>query len=226
MTTTGYMAGRQKWYRPQAMLWSEDQGTLVDGKYIPLGVETLSDLSGVQPANRFLILSDHNRAPIDIYPERIEQKRRMVNGTLRSYHIADKLKISTSWSLLPSRSFSFRPDFNQSTGLPDTTSTIANPNPPPAFYPVEEYTADGGAGGVEMLSWYQSHTGPFWVFLAYDKYINFGVTDTAYTNLPNYNQIVQMQISSFDYSIIKRSGANASFNGYDMWNVSVTLEEV
>lgn len=214
MTTTGYMAGRQKWYRPQAMLWSETPGTLVDGKYIPPGVETLSDLSGAQPADRFLILSDHNRNSIDIVPERIEQKRRMVNGTLRSYHIADKLTISTSWNLLPSRSFAERPDFNQSTGLSTMTGTS------------QEFTADGGAGGVEMLSWYQDHTGPFWVFLAYDKYINFGTNDAAYGHLPDYNQIVQMQISNFDYSVVKRSGANANFDGYDMWNISVTLEEV
>ena len=214
MTTTGYMAGRQKWYRPQAMLWSETPGTLSGGKYIPTGVETLSDLSGPQPTDRFLILSDHNRNPIDIFPQRIEQRRRMVNGTMRSYHIADKIGLTTSWSMLPSRSFAQRPDFNQTTGLSTLTGTL------------DEFTADGGAGGVEILSWYQNHTGPFWVFLAYDKYINFGVNSPAYDHLPEYNQIVQMQIVNFDYSIIKRSGANANFAGYDMWNISVTLEEI
>ncbi len=214
MATTGYMAGRQKWYRPQAMLWSETPGTLVDGKYIPTGAETVSDLSGVTPADRFLILSDHNRSPINIVPQRIEQKQRMVNGTMRSYHIADKLVLSTSWTMLPSRSFAQRPDFSQSTGLSDMTNTS------------QEFTVDGGAGGVEMLSWYQDHTGPFWVFLAYDKYINFGTNDAAYTHLPDYNQIVQMYISAFDYSVVKRSGVSSYFDGYDMWDISVTLEEV
>jgi hypothetical protein len=72
-----------------------------------------------------------------------------------------------------------------------------------------------------MLKWYQDHKGPFWVFLAYDKFINFGIEDEDYLKLNQYNQIVQMFISSFDYSVVKRGGLN-----HDLWNISVTLEEV
>jgi hypothetical protein len=83
------------------------------------------------------------------------------------------------------------------------------------------YTSDGGAGGEEMLRWYNDNTGPFWVFLAYDRYTNFGDDNDAYTHLGQYNEIVQMYITSFDYSVEKRGGEN-----HDLWNVSVTLEEV
>jgi hypothetical protein len=156
----------------------------------------------------FLILSDHNRAEINISPQRIEQRQRMINGSMRSYHIADKINISTSWNLLPSRSFELDPEFNQTTGKSIYDSL-----------PTDQYTADNGAGGVEMLEWYENHKGPFWVYLSYDKYTNF--SSNKRLQLGTYSQIVQMYISSFDYSIVKRGRAN-----YDMWNISVSLEEV
>jgi hypothetical protein len=83
------------------------------------------------------------------------------------------------------------------------------------------YTTDGGAGGVELLDWYQKNTGSFWVYLSYDKYSNFGKSDAAYGNLGKYSQVVEVFFSSFDYSVVKRGGTN-----HDFWNVSVTLEEV
>ena len=113
----------------------------------------------MQPKDAFIILSDHNRSPIDFKPIRIEQKQRMINGRMRSYHNSDKMVISTSWAMLPSRAFSSRANFNQSTGISEYTDTA------------DQYTADGGAGGSEMYKWYKDHTGPFWVFLSYDKFL-------------------------------------------------------
>jgi len=46
-------------------------------------------------------LTDHNRAPISITPERIENRKRMANGTLRNFVVAQKRKIKTSWDNLP-----------------------------------------------------------------------------------------------------------------------------
>lgn len=158
--------------------------------------------------DQFLILSDHNRSEINISNQRIEQRQRMINGSMRSYHIADKININTSWTLLPSRSFESDPQFNQTTGASIYDEFVQ-----------DQYTADNGAGGVEMLDWYESHQGPFWVFLSYDKYSNFS-TNSRF-QLGAYSQIVQMYISSFDYSIVKRGRTN-----YDMWNISVSLEEV
>ncbi len=103
MATENYMLGRKKYQRPQAMMWSENPGTLVDGLYIPNGLEINSDsTSNADPENlnQCLILSDDNRSPIDFKPTRIESRKRMVNGRMRSYHIADKLTISTSWDML------------------------------------------------------------------------------------------------------------------------------
>lgn len=231
MATYAYMSGRQKWKRPQAMLWSDNPGTLVLSDpadplsptvYVPEGIESYANFYGIpedELSDQFLILSDHNRGEISVSTQRIEKKQRMINGTMRSTHIADKITISTSWTMLPSRQARVRPMFNVNTGEP--------------FFPASEigYTADLGAGGAEMLKWYQDHTGPFWVFLSYDKFINYGTNVPAYQYLDRYSQVVQMYISNFDYSVVKRGGptpvAGSPYDfGYDMWNVNVTLEEV
>ena len=220
MTTNQYMSARRLWGRPQGMLWSDTPGTLVNidpsdpglgSVYVPSGVESYANFLGLTPeqtADQFIILSDHNRGEINVSPQRIEQRQRMINGTMRSHHIADKLTITTSWNMLPSRQALIRANWDPTTGT--------------APIPVSEaYTADFGAGGNEMLKWYQDHTGPFWVFLSYDKYINFGVSTSAHDHLAEYNQVVQMYISNFDYSVVKRGQSN-----FDMWNINVTLEEV
>jgi hypothetical protein len=213
MSTSGYMTGRKKYQRPQAMLWSENSGTLISGKYVPNGLE-IGQNPGLETDesvyNQFLILSDDNRSSIDFTTTRIETRERMINGRMRSHHVADKLNISTSWTMLPSRSYYTVPDFNATTGLsPHTGSNDL------------EHTTDGGAGGAEILDWYENHQGPFWVYLAYDKYPNFGKDANAYTHLAQYNQLIQMFFSDFNYSVVKRGGSN-----FDFWNISVTLEEV
>ena len=234
--TVGYMDGRKKYQRPQAMLWADNPGKLIDdgegnAYYIPEGYEINTDLEVVSEdpsSNSFLILSDHNRGSLDFNTIRFEKKERMINGRLRSYHIADKLEISVSWDMLPSRSFASRPDFN-SSGVPEVNAkSTRSPGEDGSFSIIpnqtsfgEQYTVDGGAGGAEILKWYETYQGPFWVYLAYDKYTNFGTSDSAYAYLQQYNQIVEMYISSFDYSVVKRGGSN-----HDFWNVSVSLEEV
>lgn len=222
MTSSAYMIGRQKYSRPQAMLWSENSGTLSNGIYIPTGYEINSDKTGITSNDDFLILSDHNRGEINMTTQRIEQRKRMANGTMRSYHIADKMQMSVSWQSLPSRSHSVYPAFNQTTGISpyDNVYTYNDPVTEETIN-ATEYTADGGAGGVEMLDWYENHTGPFWVFLAYDKYNNFSNTNEGRSHLAQYNQVMQMYITNFDYSIVKRGG-----NNHDLWNVNVSLEEV
>jgi hypothetical protein len=213
MASEAYMLGRKKYQRPQAMMWSDNSGTLVDGLYVPNGLEINSDPgseTSEDVLDQFLILSDDNRSALDFQIERIENRKRMVNGRMRSYHIADKLKLSTSWDMLPSRSYALRPDYSQETG-----------KSPSANSRTLEYTTDGGAGGVDILKWYENHKGPFWVYLAYDKFSVFGEDDAAYTHLPQYNQLIEMFISDFSYSVVKRGG-----NNYDFWNISVALEEV
>lgn len=216
MANSTYMNNRKKYSRPQAMLWSENSGTLDEGFYAPLGYEIGQDPELISDFGNgeFLILSDDNRTPISFRNQRIETRERMINGRMRSYHVADKLEISTSWTILPSRSFMASPDFDASGALSQEVKTNA-------VGLSGQYTTDGGAGGVEILSWYENHKGSFWVFLAYDKYSNFDLDGSKYDKLSQYNEVVEMFIADFQYSVEKRNGSS-----FDFWNVSVTLEEV
>lgn len=51
---------------------------------------------------RFRRVTEHNRSPLSLNPNRIEQSSRMANGTTRKYFIADKLNIAASWEMVPS----------------------------------------------------------------------------------------------------------------------------
>jgi hypothetical protein len=216
VTTSAYLSGRKRYSRPQGILWSENAGTLTGGLYVPNGYEIGADTAETDPdlLNQFMILSDHNRSEMSFTPQRIEQRQRTINGRMRSYHIADKLQISWSWNLLPSRSYSQVADFDDATGL----SPYKNSR-------TQEFTADGGAGGVAILDWYNNHQGPFWMYLAYDNYANFKedgeIVDSSYGHLAQYNEIIQVYFADFNYSVVKRGATN-----FDMWNISVTLEEV
>lgn len=46
-------------------------------------------------------LSDHNRSAISMSMERIENKQRMANGTLRKFVVATKKNLKVSWTELP-----------------------------------------------------------------------------------------------------------------------------
>jgi hypothetical protein len=146
--------------------------------------------------------------------------------------------------MLPSRSFALPPNFGANgkptslqtegqisltqykdvdeDGINDVVeTTVSAPIRPygSAIYKDQQYTTDGGAGGVELLDWYESHPGSFFVYLSYDKYSNFGKDNAGYQNLSKYNQVVEVFFSDFSHSVIKRGV-------HDFWNISVTLEEV
>jgi hypothetical protein len=229
MTSNAYMSGRKKYLRPQGMIWSENPGTIENGVYRPVGYEIGAEVpvnADLSLIDQFIILSDDNRAAFEFSPKRIEIRERMINGRMRSYHVADKLEISTSWDMLPSRGFAAPAGFDPLSGKPSlVASGLLDANEDGEIDSMAstrlQYTSDGGAGGVELLDWYEQHRGPFWVFLSYDKYSNFGKNKESFENLNKYSQAVEMYISSFNYSVVKRGGTN-----YDFWNVSVTLEEV
>ncbi len=211
MATSAYLTGRRRYTRPQGILWANNAGTLSNGLYVPTGVEVGASTTETDPnlLDQFIILSDHNRGDMQFNTQRIEQRQRTINGRMRSYHIADKLTMSVSWNMLPSRGYSGLPNFNATTGVsPSEGSTT-------------EYTADGGAGGVELLDWYETHQGPFFMYLAYDKYTNLEGQTYEYSGLNRYNQIIEVYFADFNYSVVKRGATN-----HDLWNISVTLEEV
>jgi hypothetical protein len=210
MATSAYISGRKRYQRPQGILWSENAGTLSNGLYVPTGFEVGADTNSTDPnlLDQFIILTDHNRSEMNFLPQRIEQRKRTINGRMRSYHIADKLSMTVSWNMVPSRSYADDANFNTTTGKSSNFNTT------------NEYTSDGGAGGGEILEWYENHQGPFWMYLAYDKHNNFSGVD-EYNHLGEYNQIIQVYFADFNYSVVKRGG-----NNHDLWNISVNLEEV
>ena len=198
-----YLSGRQAYQRPQAMIWStEIADTNSDGMFEPSGNEV-----GNTGGSDFLIISDHGRKDMNFGIQRIEKRERMINGRMRSWHIADKRTLNVSWDMLPSRSFGLYPSF-------DTNGISALPVD-------EQYTADGGAGGMELFDWYQIHTSPFYVLLSYDKFNPRSTSESERLKLDRYPEVIEMYITDFSYNVVKRSGI-----GYDFWNVSVTLEEV
>lgn len=228
MATKAYIEGRKRYQRPQAILWSDNPGTLINGLYVPTGQEIGADSTlTAGGTNQFLILSDHNRSEIAFEPERIEKRQRTINGRMRSYHVADKMTFSTSWENLPSRAYSSKANFD-ATGLspllpkdPFRYEELQQNGSVNIEYEKEkEYTVDGGAGGVEILNWYENHKGSFWMFLAYDKYSNFASDELPYNHLGQYNEVIEVFFSNFNYSVVKRGRSN-----HDLWNISVSLEE-
>jgi hypothetical protein len=191
-----YIQNRWSYNRPQAIAWSNNPGILSEGLVVPAGIE----------GSDFIILSDHNRNEISVGSDRIENRQRMISGTMRSYHIADKLNISFGWEMLPSRSFSDNPNFNE----------YGNPDPS-----ITEYTADRGAGGVDVVKWYEEHPGSFYMFMSYDRHDKFADQFDEYDHLKQYNDIIEVYFSSFSFNVIKRGGTN-----HDLWNIDLSLEEV
>jgi hypothetical protein len=59
------------------------------------------------------------------------------------------------------------------------------------------------------------------MYLAYDKYTNLDGQNYNYAGLNRYNQIIEVYFADFNYSVVKRGATN-----HDLWNISVTLEEV
>ena len=187
MTMPDYISGRKQYSRPQALLWT-DSYQIDTGLYLPVGTEY----------EDFIILSDHNRSEISVSVDRIENRKRMINGTMRSYFVAQKEKFSFSWNMLPSRAYDANPSFDPLTGLETVTTTM--------------HTADGGAGGWDVHDWYKSHSGPFYMLLSYDS-------GAAYGNTYKYVRAVHVYFASFEHTVVKRGIT-------DFWNVSVELEEV
>ena len=225
MATANYIAGRWNLSplrgRPQAILWSDNFGQ--NSTYTPSASPSYLASSAVYTVptgtefDNFIILSDDNRSELKFAKQRIETQQRMVNGTLRNYFVAEKLTISWSWDNLPSRAYNRDPYLSPTTGLPTSSD-------------LDKYTTDGGAGGVEILKWYEAHQGPFWMLLAYDRYDQFEGVElpaTKYQFLSQYNQIIQVQFKSFDFDVVKRSTVPGRIgSGYDFWNISVSVEEV
>lgn len=82
---------------------------------------------------QFRKITDHNRSALDENVERIENKQRMADGTLRRYSVAKKRTWSCSWDNLPSTN-------SKANGLT---------------------TADGGWAGEDIETFVDINDGPF-----------------------------------------------------------------
>jgi len=195
MATEEYMTYRKRYGRPQGLLLSNNQGTVVNGMFVPDGDE-FSD---------FIVLTDDNREPIDVSSDRIEQRKRTINGRMRSYYISDKKTVSVSWKMIPSRAFlkgGENPIQASPAGLFEQDVNGC-----------DIYTTDAGAAGSEILDWYESSTGSFWVYFAYDNQTE--LTD----GLVKYNERLEMFFSDFSFNVKSRGPY------FDYWDVSLKLEE-
>ena len=189
MATAAYLATRKKYARPQAMIFA-DAYTLDGSKYVPAGTEFQD----------FIVLSDHNRRDLSLKPDRIEQRKRMINGRMRSVWLADKLKVSTSWQDFPSRS--------AANGLSVVgQDVVASGN---------LYIVDKGASASELAKWHRDHTGSFWVLISFDD----PTLLSGYDKLTEYTIAIECMFSNFDATVSKRGGI------MDLWNVSLEVEEV
>jgi len=158
---------RSKYSRPTLIIFTEDEpvkGTALNNR------ENKWDLG-----TNFLYLSDNNRSDLAVSFERIEHRQRMVDGTMRAYHIADKKTYSTSWKKLPSRK-----DYV-------TEYDVFNSN------------ADNIGGGQQILDWYKKYPGSFWVLFVYDVDNEINKTNIKY-NVEKVNVFFE----SFSYNVITR----------------------
>jgi hypothetical protein len=139
------------WLRPSLVVFSTNQ--------------PMPELSEGTPTGKWdfgtggstLYLTDDNRSPLQVSVERLESKRRMVDGTMRSVHVADKRSFSTSWENIPSRKL------NGS----------------------ESITSDGFGAGIDIKDWYEANYDDFWILLVYDNNDDVAVGSGA--NVEKYN---------------------------------------
>ena len=184
----GTVLGRT-WYRPTMVIFTNAAPT---ASVASVGVWDIGSTAGTD----YLFLTDDNRSELSVSTERIEYRKRMVNGRMRSYHVADKRSFSLNW-----------------TDLPSSASFISeNQNSP---------TLAWGAG-KQILDWYENHSDSFYVMFVYDS--NNFVTETVgnSTKVPTRFKVETYNVFFDDltYNVKTRN------QYYDRWDLSLALVEV
>lgn len=127
----------QKWTRPSLMIFSDSEPS---ASVASAGIWDIAGIAGAMDG--YIYLSDDNRSDLQVSVDRIEYKRRMINGRMRSYHVADKRSYSVSWQSFPSSNLYISENKNS-------------------------YSA-AWAAGQEIVNWYNAHPDSFWMLLVYD----------------------------------------------------------
>lgn len=177
----------KKWIKPALIILCEDEPLLGTG-----GNAGKWDLG-----TNYIYLTDDNRGPVAVTPQRIETKQRMLNGRMRSHFVTDKKSFSTSWDNLPSRSA-------EGSGE-DDRKYISEYEKRTSGFSIKY------AAGQDIKDWYETYTGDFWMMLVYDA--NFVALNS------NQVEVYNVFFEGFDYSIEKRGQYN------DLWSVSINLVE-
>jgi len=131
-------------------------------------------------------VSDHNRSPLAEDVERIENKQRMVDGTLRRYSVVKKRTWSCSWELLPST--------NVGGGLA---------------------TADGGMAGMELENIANTVDTPMRMVIRRGSARGMAVPTVTNAQLPYSDSnfyIVNVMISEFSKEVVKRGPKSDLWN--------------
>lgn len=124
-------------------------------------------------------ISDHNRSSLSESTERIENKQRMADGTLRRYSVAKKRTWSCDW-----------------TNLPSTNSKAAGLK-----------TADGGWAGEDIEAFHNITNSAFRMILRRGSADGKTVPVPADSALPYRDDdfyIVKVMISDFSKEVVKR----------------------
>lgn len=154
------------WTRPALMVFTESPPT-------PVNVNSGQYDLGTAGSN-YLYLTDDSRSELQVSIDRIEYKKRMINGRMRSYHVADKRTFSVSWKDLPSKK--------------DELSEVR-------FSGLNA----GWASCQEMLLWHSDHPNSFYLNLVYDTPEASQSTPLRY-RLETYNVF----FDDFSYIVTKR----------------------
>lgn len=160
---------------------------------IPIGVQvSLDNITWYK-------LSDHNRQPIGMSYDEISNSKRMANGTMRKYVIANKIKASTDWQ-----------------NFPTLSSNLVDYN-------------TGAHGGAWIKAFYEGNVfNPIYVKLVYatDVSVLNALPAGTYTDsLGTTGKVFNAFITSFTYDIIKRRVA-ATGAGYDYVNIKIEFTEI
>lgn len=127
----------------------------------------------------YIYLTDEGRSDLQVSIERIEFKKRMINGRMRAYHVADKKNFSVSWRDLPS-------------SRSELTETRFSGS------------VSGWASSQQMLDWYKSHTDSFWMTLVYDTTETYGRLNNQNIPLKFSLEFYNVFFEEFSYNVKKR----------------------
>jgi hypothetical protein len=120
-------------------------------------------------------LSDHNRAPVQVTNDKIENSQRMANGLMRKYVIANKKSWSVSWTMLPSLSTQTVDGYLGAMPLQDFYASNFNNSITLSFY--------SGTSSVPTQA----------------KGTNPTATSTQTVFINNFNATINKRLGDFDY---------------------------